>query len=177
MAAPEADFDDPAITTRPRVPSATNRPPCSCTDNDTGRHRPAPSRNRCCPVEARNVIVPSGLANVEVNSLRIDSTSTGEPCARADTAADVTSGRDATRRTTGTFGSAGTPARTPPETDAARAGRSAPVSDHTDTEAATTNKTNQRHPARTRSDEPQKTPPNTANPCHTPHHTSRQPGM
>jgi hypothetical protein len=42
------------------------------------------------------VIVPSGFAQVVDVSDRIDSTSTLDPCARADTAADTTSGRELT---------------------------------------------------------------------------------
>jgi hypothetical protein len=51
------------------------------------------------------VIVPSGFAHVVDVSERIDSTSTLEPCDRADTTADTRSGRDATLATGG-FGSA-----------------------------------------------------------------------
>jgi len=42
------------------------------------------------------VIVPSGFDHVVAVAVRSDSTSTREPCARADTAADTTSGRDTT---------------------------------------------------------------------------------
>lgn len=51
------------------------------------------------------VIVPSGFAHVVDVSERIDSTSTLEPCDRAETTADTRSGRDATLATGG-FGSA-----------------------------------------------------------------------
>ena len=51
------------------------------------------------------VIVPSGFAHVVDVSDRIASTSTLEPCDRAETTADTRSGRDATLATGG-FGSA-----------------------------------------------------------------------
>ncbi|WP_233225891.1 hypothetical protein [Amycolatopsis sp. CA-126428] len=51
------------------------------------------------------VKVPSGFDQVVEVSVRSDSTSTRDPCARADTAADTTSGRESTR-TGATCGSA-----------------------------------------------------------------------
>jgi hypothetical protein len=54
------------------------------------------------------VIVPSGFAHVDDVSERIDSTSTRLPCARADTAADTTSGLDNTGATFGGGSTAGT---------------------------------------------------------------------
>ncbi|GAA3112742.1 hypothetical protein GCM10010530_39400 [Kribbella aluminosa] len=50
------------------------------------------------------VIVPSGFAHVVDVSERSDSTSTREPCDRADTTADTRSGRESTLATGG-FGS------------------------------------------------------------------------
>ena len=67
------------------------------------RHWPLSSLNRVGAAVAFVVIVPSGFVNVCDVSVRSDSTSTGLPCARAEIAADVSSGRDDTFE--GLFGS------------------------------------------------------------------------
>ena len=59
-------------------------------------HAPRSSLNRVGAAVAFVVIVPSGFANVCDVCERSNSTSTGLPCARAETAADTSSGRDDT---------------------------------------------------------------------------------
>jgi hypothetical protein len=68
-----------------------------CSVRSTDCHPPAAFLNRIGAACASVVIVPSGFAHVVDVSDRIDSTSTREPCARAVTAADTTSGRESTR--------------------------------------------------------------------------------